>query len=64
MTRRLAVALLFSSLASPLAAGAQPAAGAAQAPLRVGATSVPHAELLRAVQPELKAQGVNLEVRV
>ena len=68
MTRRLAVSLLLLSLASPLAAGGQPADGggpqAQGAPLRVGATSVPHAELLRAVQPELKAQGVSLEIRV
>src|SRR3954465_7372043 len=36
----------------------------AAAPLRVGATAIPHAELLRAVAPELKALGVELDIRV
>jgi D-methionine transport system substrate-binding protein len=35
----------------------------AQAPLRIGATKVPHGELLRAVAKELEGQGVRLEVR-
>jgi len=33
-------------------------------PLRVGATAVPHAEILEQVRPLLAAQGVNLEIKV
>ncbi|MFC4769663.1 MetQ/NlpA family ABC transporter substrate-binding protein [Effusibacillus consociatus] len=31
--------------------------------LKVGATAVPHAEILKFVQPKLKEQGVNLEIK-
>lgn len=44
---------------APSAAPAIPSA-----PLRVGATREPHAALLRAVEPELKAQGVTLAITV
>jgi D-methionine transport system substrate-binding protein len=68
--RRIALFALFAlaackpEAAAPAvqAASTTPAA-AAQKPLRVGATRVPHAELLRAIAPELKAQGVELELR-
>ena len=54
----------------PDAAGASTAPAASQAPtsaakevtLKVGATSVPHAEILNAVKEKLKQQGVNLQV--
>lgn len=55
MTRTLCAILLAAS-----AALAQPAS----TPLRVGATAVPHAQLLRAVAPELEAQGIKLDIRV
>ncbi|TVY00356.1 MetQ/NlpA family ABC transporter substrate-binding protein [Paenibacillus cremeus] len=49
------------------AAPAAPATGAAGAAkevtLKVGASSVPHAEILKFVQPKLKEQGVNLEIK-
>jgi len=34
------------------------------APLRIGATQEPHAALLRAVEPELKTQGVTLAISI
>ena len=59
MTRlALALALAASTVA------AQPAAGPSSTPLRVGATAVPHAVLLRAIAPDLEAQGVKLDLRV
>ena len=39
------------------------AAQAADVVLKVGATAVPHAELLNFVKPKLKAEGVDLQVR-
>ena len=39
------------------------AAHAADVVLKVGATAVPHAELLNFVKPKLKAEGVDLQVR-
>ncbi len=33
-------------------------------PLRVGATAVPHAEILEHIQPALAAQGVEIEIKV
>ncbi len=38
-------------------------AHAADAVLKVGASAVPHAEILNFVKPQLKAQGVDLQVR-
>jgi len=40
------------------------ASAQAQETLRVAATPVPHAEILEFIRPQLKAQGVNLEVRI
>lgn len=39
------------------------AAHAADAVLKVGATAVPHAEILNFVKPQLKAEGVDLQIR-
>ena len=74
---RVALALLFAFACKPAqpSEGASPApaappaasaqdAGPSAAPLRVGATAIPHADMLRAVAPELKAQGVNLDIRL
>lgn len=36
----------------------------AQEALRVGASPVPHAEILEFIRPQLKAQGIDLEVKV
>jgi D-methionine transport system substrate-binding protein len=69
MIRTLFAVALAASAASaqPTGPGAHPPAPNPQpagAPLRVGATAVPHAVLLRAVAPELEAQGVKLDIRV
>ena len=37
-------------------------ADAKEVTLKIGATPVPHAELLEQVKPDLKAQGINLEI--
>ncbi|MDQ1912845.1 MetQ/NlpA family ABC transporter substrate-binding protein [Paenibacillus sp. GD4] len=42
---------------------AAPAPAAKEVTLKVGATAVPHAEILKFVQPKLKEQGVNLEIK-
>lgn len=47
-----------------LAAAAVTQPPAAPLPLKVGATALPHAELLRAVIPELEAQGIKLDIRI
>ena len=39
-------------------------AQAVSQPLHVGATAVPHAELLRAIEPELAKQGIKLDLRI
>jgi len=44
--------------------GADKKAGAEGAPLRVGATAVPHAEILEQVKPILAAEGVPIEIKV
>jgi len=49
---------------SVLAAFAVSFAAQAQETLRVAASPVPHAEILEFVKPKLKAQGVDLEVKV
>ena len=49
---------------SVLAAFAAPLAASAQDTLRIAASPVPHAEILEFVKPKLKAQGVDLEVKV
>ena len=40
------------------------AAAQAQEALRVAASPVPHAEILEFIRPQLKAQGVDLQVKV
>ncbi len=45
------------------AASVAPAQPAPAPPLRIGATKVPHMEMLRAVARELEAQGVRLELK-
>lgn len=58
-------ALLMSVLALSVAACGSGGEGAASdGPLRVGATAVPHAEILEVVKPLLAAEGVPIEVRV
>ena len=44
--------------------GADKKAGAEGAPLLVGATAVPHAEILEVVKPILAAEGVPIEIKV
>jgi D-methionine transport system substrate-binding protein len=44
--------------------GADKAASGAEAPLLVGATAVPHAEILEHIKPLLAADGVNIEIKV
>lgn len=46
--------------ASPAASAAAPAK---EVTLKIGATAVPHAEILKFIQPKLKEQGVNLEIK-
>jgi D-methionine transport system substrate-binding protein len=43
-------------------ASSAPAAAAKEVTLKVGASSVPHAEILNGIKAKLKTQGVNLEV--
>lgn len=64
MIRRSLLTLAASALLlSACGQGATPAAGP-DAPLLVGATAVPHAEILEQVKPLLAAQGVNIEIKV
>ncbi|NGM84777.1 ABC transporter substrate-binding protein [Paenibacillus sp. 7124] len=55
--------------ASNAAASSAPAAGASAAPsaepvtLVVGASPIPHAEILKAIAPQLEAQGIKLEIK-
>lgn len=53
--------LLFTALAAAISFGA--AANAAEK-LIVGATPVPHAEILELIKPELAKEGVDLEIKV
>ncbi len=65
MIRRSFLAVVVSGLT--LAACGQQAAdkaGAADAPLLVGATAVPHAEILEHIKPLLAAEGVDIEIKV
>lgn len=72
MVTALSVVLAFSLAAcgtKPSAPSEQSGGGAAggsqpkEVTLKVGATAVPHAEILNFVKPKLKEQGVNLEVK-
>jgi D-methionine transport system substrate-binding protein len=67
----LAITLIFllaacgSKPAETPAASNTPATGGdkQEVTLKVGATAVPHAEILKFIQPKLKEQGVNLEIK-
>ncbi|AFH60438.1 MetQ/NlpA family ABC transporter substrate-binding protein [Paenibacillus caseinilyticus] len=74
MKKPLTLALSLVMAFSLAACGTKPAEQAAPAPsngaapakevtLKVGATAVPHAEILNSVKDKLKAEGVNLEVK-
>jgi D-methionine transport system substrate-binding protein len=41
-----------------------PKAASTSGPLTIAATAVPHAEILEAIKPELKAKGVEIDIRV
>jgi len=59
--------LTLAAAAMMLAAcgqGGNKAASGADAPLLVGATAVPHAEILEHIKPLLAAEGVNIEIKV
>ncbi|MBY9077750.1 MetQ/NlpA family ABC transporter substrate-binding protein [Paenibacillus sp. HN-1] len=58
-----AAATAKSSPAAASSAAASPAA-AKEVTLKVGASAVPHAEILEFIKPKLKAEGINLEVVV
>lgn len=47
----------------PAASPAASNAPAKEVTLKIGATAVPHAEILKFIQPKLKEQGVNLEIK-
>lgn len=61
MSRLLTVIVAALALA---ACSAEPRDGVSDGPLVVGASAVPHAEVLAFVEPMLKARGVDLEIRV
>ncbi|WP_426451856.1 MetQ/NlpA family ABC transporter substrate-binding protein [Paenibacillus sp. S-38] len=75
MKKPLTLALSLVMAFSLAACGSKPAEQAAPAPsngsaapakevtLKVGATAVPHAEILNSIKDKLKAEGVNLEVK-
>ena len=54
MKKLLALSLVAASLVS----------SALATTLKVGATPVPHAEILEFIAPELKKSGINLEIKV
>ena len=55
--------MLKKTLTAIALAAAALGANAAEAVLKVAATAVPHAEILNFVKPQLKAQGVDLQVK-
>jgi D-methionine transport system substrate-binding protein len=59
-------AFLVLGLAAMALAACSPKAPKAGAPdtLIVGATAVPHAEMLEFIKPKLAAQGLNIEIKV
>ncbi|WP_080752190.1 MetQ/NlpA family ABC transporter substrate-binding protein, partial [Bradyrhizobium japonicum] len=64
----LTLALSLAACGSKKEEAAAPATGAAggeqkEVTLKIGATPVPQAEILKFVQPKLKEQGVNLEIK-
>ncbi|NMM79919.1 methionine ABC transporter substrate-binding protein [Acidovorax sp. SRB_14] len=54
---------MFKKTLTALAIAAAALSAQAQDALKVAATAVPHAEILNFVKPQLKAQGVDLQVR-
>lgn len=58
----LTVALLFIALIQPAFASPQKDSDGAKQTLKIGATPVPHAELLNLIKDDLKAQGITLEI--
>lgn len=65
LTLTLAISLAACGGKSETAPAPAPAAGGEQqeVTLKVAASPVPHAEILKQVQPKLKEQGVNLEIK-
>lgn len=57
MNRRVLKAVLIGCIAFCAISGAM-----AQAALKVGATSVPHAEILNVIKPDLAQQGIKLDI--
>lgn len=62
--RSLLLVPLASMLLAACGQGGQGGAGDATGRLVVGATAVPHAEILEVVKPILAAQGVHLKIKV
>ncbi len=62
----LLVTVALATLVAGCGGGEKPAAPAASAPkkvvLKVGATAVPHAEILKAIQPTLAKDGIDLQI--
>ncbi|MDR2193899.1 MAG: MetQ/NlpA family ABC transporter substrate-binding protein [Treponema sp.] len=58
----IAVTLVLAALIQPVFAAPQKDGGVKQQTLKIGATPVPHAELLTLIKDDLKAQGVTLDV--
>src|SRR4029078_782415 len=52
------------ALATPLLLGLAGLTAQAAEVLRVAASPVPHAEILEVIKPRLKAEGVDLQIRV
>ncbi|MNT92589.1 Methionine-binding lipoprotein MetQ precursor [compost metagenome] len=59
-----------NNASSGSAASTAPSAGASSAPsaaepvtLVIGASPVPHAEILKAIAPQLEAEGIKLEIK-
>ncbi|PTX62559.1 D-methionine transport system substrate-binding protein [Melghirimyces profundicolus] len=61
MWKRISLIILAFSLAAALAGCG---AGGDEQTLKVGATQVPHAEILEQVKPDLEKKGIHLEVKV
>jgi D-methionine transport system substrate-binding protein len=64
LRRTLFAAAAASLLVAACGQGAGKSGSSPDAPLVVGATAVPHAEILEHIKPILAEQGVNLEIRV
>ncbi|HST93023.1 MAG TPA: MetQ/NlpA family ABC transporter substrate-binding protein [Brevundimonas sp.] len=64
MIRRSLLTLAAASLVLAACGQGSGKTTAADAPLLVGATAVPHAEILEHIKPLLAAEGVNIEIKV